>query len=43
LRNQILSDYHSPGPYRVKGTLKNMAPFYQSFDLSKPKDLLKIW
>ena len=43
LRNQILSDYHSPGPYRVKGTLKNMAPFYQSFDLPKPKDLLKIW
>lgn len=43
LRNQILSDYHSPGPYRVKGTLKNMAPFYQSFDLSQPKDLLKIW
>jgi putative endopeptidase len=43
LRNQIMSDYHAPGPYRVKGTTKNMVSFYEAFGIPIPKDILKIW
>jgi predicted metalloendopeptidase len=34
---QLKSDPHSPGEFRVKGTLRNQAPFYQAFGV-KPGD-----
>ncbi len=37
LIRQLTSDPHSPGEYRVNGTLRNQAPFYSAFDV-KPGD-----
>ena len=31
LRQQLLSDSHSPGEYRVNGVLRNMPEFYAAF------------
>ncbi len=40
LRNQVLTDPHSPAQYRVFGPLSNMPQFYAAFDV-KPKH--KMW
>lgn len=50
LRQQLITDPHSPGMYRVKGVLSNMPEFYQAYDI-KPEDgmyrsdeqRIKIW
>lgn len=46
----ILTDTHSPGPYRTIGPLVNMDAWYQAFDIKpenklykKPEDRIKIW
>jgi putative endopeptidase len=41
LRNQVLSDPHSPGPYRVNGVVRNMDAWYDAFDV-KPDDALYL-
>jgi predicted metalloendopeptidase len=50
VREQILSDPHSPAPYRVRGVVSNMPEFYQAFDVKEgdghwraPEDRVKIW
>lgn len=43
LLNQIKSDFHSPGPYRVRGTLRNIPAFYEAFGCKPKEDILKIW
>ncbi|MFN4083406.1 MAG: M13 family metallopeptidase [Bacteroidia bacterium] len=50
IRNQILTDPHSPAEYRVKGTLKNMQAFFDAFNITekdkmyrKPEDRAVIW
>jgi len=50
IRNQILTDPHSPAEYRVKGTLKNMQPFFNAFGIKpsdemfrKPEERASIW
>ena len=50
LRNQVASDPHSPGHFRVNGIVRNIPEFYTAFDV-KPGDSLylapekrvKIW
>jgi len=37
LRNRILTDPHSPGPYRVRGMTRNVDAWYEAFDV-KPGD-----
>ncbi len=34
LRNRILSDVHSPGPFRVRGTVRNIDDWYSSYDVT---------
>ena len=50
LRNQVMTDPHSPGMFRAVGPLENIESFYQAFDiregdkLYKPDSLrVKIW
>jgi len=46
----IITDTHSPGPYRTIGTPVNMDAWYKAFDVKegdklykKPEDRIKIW
>jgi putative endopeptidase len=33
LRNQVLSDPHSPNVYRINGVVRNMDAWYEAFDV----------
>lgn len=39
LRNQVMSNPHSPGLFRVQGVVRNMDEWYRAFDV-KPEDKL---
>jgi putative endopeptidase len=41
LREQLLSDVHSPAYFRVNGTVRNMEAWYKAFDV-KPDDKLYL-
>ncbi|NQE61965.1 M13 family metallopeptidase [Caulobacter sp. RHG1] len=50
LKQQIASDPHSPGYYRVNGTIRNQPGWYSAFDVKAgdtlyvaPADRVKIW
>lgn len=50
LRNQVLTDPHSPAEFRTNGILRNFAPFYEAFGVQEgdgmylsPEDRVKIW
>jgi len=50
LRQQINTDPHSPGQYRVNGVVRNVPEFYEAFDVAEgdalylaPGDRVKIW
>ncbi|MEE8295019.1 MAG: M13 family metallopeptidase, partial [Sphingomonadales bacterium] len=50
LRNQVLTDPHSPSQYRTNGTLANFTPFYDAFGIVEgdgmflaEEDRVKIW
>lgn len=50
VRNQVLTDPHSPPKYRVNGPLVNVPAFYQTFDIKKGDKMyredslrVKIW
>jgi predicted metalloendopeptidase len=39
LRNQVLTDPHSPAIYRCNGTVRNMDTWYAAFDVTAEDDL----
>lgn len=41
LRNQVLTDPHSPAVYRVNGTVRNMSVWYDAFNV-QPDDALHL-
>jgi putative endopeptidase len=50
LRNQVLSDSHSPSMYRVNGVLRNVDAWYEAFGIKEgdalylaPDKRVKIW
>ncbi len=50
LRNQVLSDPHSPAQYRVNGVVRNLDAWYAAFDVQPsdalylaPADRVQIW
>ena len=50
LRNQVLTDPHSPSQYRCNGTVRNMEPWYAAFNVQQgqalylaPADRVLIW
>ncbi|HET9438526.1 MAG TPA: M13 family metallopeptidase [Longimicrobiales bacterium] len=50
LRNQLLTDSHSPGRYRAFVPLTNFDPFYAAWDIKQgdqlyraPEDRVKVW
>ncbi|MDY7227356.1 M13 family metallopeptidase [Hyalangium rubrum] len=50
MRQMLLTDSHSPGPYRVNGVVRNMPEFYKAFDVKQgdpswlpPEQRVKIW
>jgi putative endopeptidase len=50
LREQLLTNPHSPGDYRAFAPLRNLEPFYRAFDVTPgdrmylpPEERVKIW
>ena len=50
LRQQIMTDPHSPSPYRANGSVRNVPEFYEAFDVAEgdalylaPEERVKIW
>ncbi|NOT39430.1 MAG: M13 family metallopeptidase [Alphaproteobacteria bacterium] len=50
LRNQVVSDSHSPGEFRANGTVRNMDEWYEAFAVPeaaklylKPDQRIRIW
>jgi len=50
LRQMLVTDPHSPGPYRVNGVVRNMPEFHQAFGVKEgdgawlpPTQRVKIW
>jgi putative endopeptidase len=50
LRNQVLTDPHSPAMYRVNGVVRNLDAWYAAFDVKegdalylKPENRVRIW
>jgi predicted metalloendopeptidase len=50
LREMLLTNTHSPGPYRVNGIVRNMPEFYEAFGVKQgdgawlpPEQRVKIW
>ena len=50
LRNQVVSDSHSPGEFRANGTVRNMDEWYDAFDVPssaklfvEPEQRVRIW
>jgi putative endopeptidase len=50
LRNQILTDPHSPPEFRVNGTVRNMSAWYEAFDVKPgqklylpPQERVTVW
>lgn len=50
LRQQVLSNPHSPERYRVNGIVRNFDPWYAAFDVKpgdelylKPEDRVRLW
>jgi putative endopeptidase len=39
LRNQVLTDPHSPAVYRCNGTVRNMDAWYAAYDVTADDDL----
>jgi len=50
LKQRLVSDPHSPGYYRVNGTIRNIDAWYEAFGVKegdklyvKPEDRVRIW
>lgn len=50
LRNQMLTDPHSPERFRINGTVRNMDAWYEAFNVTKddalylpPEERVRIW
>ncbi|HEX8450568.1 MAG TPA: M13-type metalloendopeptidase [Longimicrobium sp.] len=50
LRQQVMTDPHSPGEYRTNGVLRNIPEFYAAFNVQPgdkmylpPEQRVRIW
>jgi endothelin-converting enzyme/putative endopeptidase len=42
MRNQILTDPHSPGEFRCNGVVRNFDPWYEAFDVKESNALFLL-
>jgi predicted metalloendopeptidase len=42
-QERLLTDPHSPGRFRVLGTMANSIEWHDAFSCERPKDTCRLW